>query len=549
LPRLTVILVALVAAVAFAIPAAASAEAIFIVNSTGDEPDVSSADPLCSTSKGVCTLRAAIEASNAVGGPENLITFSPSFDGKASSTISPATPLPAITSTAVVAGQECPHGSELGPCVGVDGPIGQPVLKVQANNSAVYNLSITGGSNGIEVSDTEDFVSGNWIGIRLDGSTATNSGSGILATPGGPSAVIGANQIQAGSSGTGIQTQASDGEIFENEIGGAFNGILVSGGGNLIEGNSVLTSGNSSLSITGNGNEVFGNEFNGSNFSTIFIKGSATENRIGGDTPASENFFVDSEYSPIAMITTEATQNEVARNRGEANGFGSGFIFINKAAGAEPNFPNGGIGPPPIVTALQSTSTGSAEPGAKVRVFRLAPESQSNVEAFLGEVVADGSGNWKVTYSAQISVGAVIAASQTNVDGGTSEFASATSAADPAEEKEAEGPKAPAPCTAAGSTATGCGNEPPRPNVAPETTIAKKPKLNGTPTAKFKFTSSISGSSFECKLDKGKFKKCRSPKAYKKLKPGKHVFKVRAVSPAGLADPSPATKKFTVKPS
>ena len=138
----------------------------------------------------------------------------------------------------------------------------------------------------------------------------------------------------------------------------------------------MLTSGNSSLSITGNGNEVFGNEFNGSNFSTIFIKGSATENRIGGDTAASENLFVGSEYSPIAMITTEATQNEVGRNRGEDNGFGSGFIFINKAAGAEANFPNGGIRPPPIVTALQSTSTGTAEPGAKVRVFRVAPESR-----------------------------------------------------------------------------------------------------------------------------------------------------------------------------
>ena len=89
----------------------------------------------------------------------------------------------------------------------------------------------------------------------------------------------------------------------------------------------------------------------------------------------------------------------------------------------------------------------------------------------------------------------------------------------------------------------------PAPAPIPETTIAKKPKLKGSTTAKFKFTSSISGSSFECKLDKKKFAKCRSPKTYKKLKSGKHVFKVRAVSPAGLADPTPATKKFTVKSS
>ena len=433
MPRLTVILAALVAALALAIPAAASA-ATFVVDSTGDQPDASSADPLCKTSEGDCTLRAAIEASNAVGGPENLISFSPAFDGGSSSTISPATALPAITSTAVVAGGSCPHGSELGPCVGIDGPAGQIVLKVQAGFSAVYSLAITGGFNGIEVSGSHDFVQGNWIGMKLDGSSATNSSSGISVTPGGTFAVVGANQIRAASSG--IQTQGSEGEISENDISSAFNGILVSGNGNLIEANSVLTSGNSSLSITGNGNEVFGNEFNGSDFSTIFIKGSATENRIGADTTASENLFVDSEYSPVAMITTETTQNEVARNRGEGNGFGSGFIFINKAAGAEANFPNGGIAPPPIVTALQSTSSGTAEPGAKVRVFSLAPESQSNIEAFLGEAVADGSGNWKATYAAQIPVGAVIGASQTNSEGGTSEFAFATSAADPEKPKK-----------------------------------------------------------------------------------------------------------------
>ncbi len=544
MPRLTVILAALVAAIAFAVPAAASAQT-FIVDSTGDEPDASSVDPLCSTSKSVCTLRAAIEASNAVGGPENSISFSPSFDGGSSSTISPATALPAITSPAVVSGGTCPHGAGFGPCVGIDGPAGQTVLKVQAGHSAVYSLAITSGFNGIEVSGTEDFVQGNWIGLKLDGSSATNSSSGISVTPGAPSAVIEANQIRAASSGSGIQTQASDGEIVANDIRGAFNGILVSGNGNLIEANSVLTSGNSSLSITGNGNgnEVFGNEFNGSNFSTTFIKGSATENRIGGDTAASENLFVGSEYSPIAMITTEATQNEVGRNRGEDNGFGSGFIFINKAAGAEANFPNGGIRPPPVVTALQSTSTGTAAPGAKVRVFRVAPESGSNIESFLGEAVADVSGNWKVTYSAQIPVEAVIAATQTNTEGGTSELAFATSAADPEKEKEKAKEEPPVTCPA---TSTSCGGPPIVPIAAPETKIANKPKPNGTPTAKFKFTSSVAGSSFECKLDKGKFKVCRSPKTYKKLKPGKHVFKVRAVGPTGIADPTPATKKFTV---
>ena len=66
------------------------------------------------------------------------------------------------------------------------------------------------------------------------------------------------------------------------------------------------------------------------------------------------------------------------------------------------------------------------------------------------------------------------------------------------------------------------------------------------PKAKFKFTSTEAGSTFQCKLDRKPFKPCRSPKKYKGLKPGKHVFKVRATDAAGNTDPSPAVKKFKV---
>jgi hypothetical protein len=52
------------------------------------------------------------------------------------------------------------------------------------------------------------------------------------------------------------------------------------------------------------------------------------------------------------------------------------------------------------------------------------------------------------------------------------------------------------------------------------------------------------GATFKCKLDKGAFKPCRSPKTYK-VKPGKHVFKVEAIDVAG-ADKTPATYRFKV---
>ena len=66
--------------------------------------------------------------------------------------------------------------------------------------------------------------------------------------------------------------------------------------------------------------------------------------------------------------------------------------------------------------------------------------------------------------------------------------------------------------------------------------------------AKFKFSSEPSGARFECKLDKKAFKACGSPKIYRGLAPGKHTFRVRAVSASGLSDTSPAKRSFRVAP-
>jgi hypothetical protein len=81
----------------------------------------------------------------------------------------------------------------------------------------------------------------------------------------------------------------------------------------------------------------------------------------------------------------------------------------------------------------------------------------------------------------------------------------------------------------------------------PQTEITKSPeKKSEKTTAKFKFSSSEQGSKFECKLDKGEFKSCGSPKKYKHLDLGKHKFQVFATDSAGNDDRSPATYKFKV---
>lgn len=87
---------------------------------------------------------------------------------------------------------------------------------------------------------------------------------------------------------------------------------------------------------------------------------------------------------------------------------------------------------------------------------------------------------------------------------------------------------------------------PPPPQVAPQTKIlgrTLKPRIG---LAKFRFTSTVAGSSFRCKLDKGPFRHCKPPRTYRRLRPGRHTFKVKAVSASGLADPTAVVSRFSI---
>jgi hypothetical protein len=85
-------------------------------------------------------------------------------------------------------------------------------------------------------------------------------------------------------------------------------------------------------------------------------------------------------------------------------------------------------------------------------------------------------------------------------------------------------------------------------NVAPDTTIVIKPDdPSASPVAQFTFTSSQSGSTFECQIDGGAWLGCGSPKAYT-LGSGQHTFNVRATDPAGNLDASPASYTWTITP-
>jgi hypothetical protein len=205
----------------------------------------------------------------------------------------------------------------------------------------------------------------------------------------------------------------------------------------------------------------------------------------------------------------------VARNRGEANG-----LFLDIASpdgpGTDPTGANGGAQPPVISGAGAAAATGTAPPGATVRVFSSADAAGANVtgvSGFVGSATADGSGQWVVPYATPPAAGQTIAATQTT-SFGTSEFSVASSV-----------------------------------DVAPpDTAITAGPDAgavtnDSTPTFEF---SSEAGATFECSIGGGAFGACSSPHTTAALGDGTHTLRVRA-SDAGLnTDPSPAERTFSV---
>jgi trimeric autotransporter adhesin len=111
----------------------------------------------------------------------------------------------------------------------------------------------------------------------------------------------------------------------------------------------------------------------------------------------------------------------------------------------------------------------------------------------------------------------------------------------------------PTPTVTPGPTAVPTPTVTPSPTPKPADTTPPKTRLRRAQInsvkrkATFRFTSGEAGSTFQCKLDKQKYKSCISPKTYKRLTPGKHVFRVKARDRAGNVDRTPSIKRFRVK--
>ena len=84
-------------------------------------------------------------------------------------------------------------------------------------------------------------------------------------------------------------------------------------------------------------------------------------------------------------------------------------------------------------------------------------------------------------------------------------------------------------------------------DLPPETSITDAPSgPTSSTSATFRFSSTDTAATFQCKLDDRSWSSCTSGKTYTGLPQGSHTFRVRAKDSAGTNDPSPAERTWKV---
>lgn len=275
----------------------------YVVNTTSDTADANAGDGICDTDLGTggnqCSLRAAIQESNASVGDEDTIEFN--IMGPGVQTIVPTSALPAISDPVLIDGYTQP-----GSAVATGGSPATILIEINGTNSvqnagAQGTLTITGGGTTVRglvinrsgghaiwlftgAGNTNNVIQGNYLGTDATGSSDLgNVGSGVAVssqsnliggtlpsernlisgndfygiTLSGASNTVSGNYIGTNASGTSAIANLRGISIhsLSNTIGGTG-----SGAGNLIYGNGTGVYVNTSVRFNAiEGNRIFGN--------------------------------------------------------------------------------------------------------------------------------------------------------------------------------------------------------------------------------------------------------------------------------------------------
>ena len=397
----------------------------FTVNQTGDASDSALGDApnACDVDPSggdQCTLRAAIEESNATAG-HDVIAFNIPGDGV--HTIQPATALPTILDQTTVNGFSQPGASAN------TQPVGKPVdavLRIQLDGTNVPDDPIAGGFDiqaGGAGSAVRGMVINNfapWFGINIQANAVTVAGNYLGTNPAG---------MAARSTGIGILVIGGTG----NAVGGpapADRNLISGNTRNGIGSNPPLAIQGNYIGVTADGKSPLGNAEDGINL-TLFAGGQP----IGGPGGAA-NVIAHNGESGIVMFNQHGgipiTNNRI---------FGNGELGIDlNEDGVTPNDEDDpDVGPNELQNFPVLESARTKPSGTKVRgALNSTPGQSFTVEFFSNKakerqgrkpigskvVEADAGGNVSFGFKPvkKVKPGQFITATATTLNQSTSEF-------------------------------------------------------------------------------------------------------------------------------
>ncbi len=349
-------------------PLGAAPSGATVVNSTGDGPDVAPGNGQCETAagNGICTLRAAIQETNAAAGAD-VINFN--IPGAGVHTITPASQLPNITETVTIDGYTQPGSSANTLPVGSNAnllielsaslPVG---LRLQGTTGSVIRGLVVNGftTDGIHVrTGSANVIEGNYIGTNPAGTAILANGLGVAIENSSGNVVGGTtpgqrNVISGNTEGVAVVLGSSANRVIGNYIGTDAagltalpntGGVVLTGGannevggnaaaeGNLISGNITgitTNTGESAPSIRGNliGTDRSGNVALPNTTAGVFVVN--TSNAVIGDGTAALGRNVISGNGGAAVQISSSTGAII---RGNYIGVGSdGVTAIGNAS-------------------------------------------------------------------------------------------------------------------------------------------------------------------------------------------------------------------------
>ncbi len=417
---------------------------VFVVNSTLDTAETGGqiGDGFCNVGAGVCTLRAAIQEANAGGEPPYTISFN--IAGTAPHRINLSSSLPAITVPVLVKGKNAGYsgppvieinGSGAGttsglvldsPGITIDGLSiinfgGGSAILVSTNGAVISNnylglaadgTAIGGNQIGVTISSQSNnlvrnnVISGNFYGVRLSGSTATDNTirNNYIGTDAG-------GTLDKGNSNDGIRIEGSPNNLIQdNTISGNNNdGIEISGGAtnNRIFGNNI--------GVFANGSGSLGNSANGVNLNT------ASDNLVANNNTIRYN-------GGSGVFVSNGTGNLISENSIANNS----IVGIQLSSGGNNNTPA-----PQLISAENGGSyiyiTGQLTGMLPNTVYTLeffsntAPGIQGETYIFTSSVTTNDSGSASFTAGPPVSVANLtpITATATDPSSNTSQFSGA----------------------------------------------------------------------------------------------------------------------------